>query len=76
MFVRQAMDFPGGKVGFSPEMRFISGSPQERVHCYRVLDDNGNIISGSDYVQVYLARSNPVPRHLGVQVFLCTLEKL
>ncbi|EXB40956.1 2-oxoisovalerate dehydrogenase subunit alpha [Morus notabilis] len=48
----QVLDFPGGKVKFSPEMRFIAESPVERVHCYRVLDDNGQIISGSNYVQV------------------------
>ncbi|KAL4601287.1 hypothetical protein ACB092_11G261300 [Castanea dentata] len=35
--------FPGGKVAFTPEMRFISESPVEQVHCYRVLDDNGQV---------------------------------
>ncbi|PON81550.1 Dehydrogenase, E1 component [Trema orientale] len=49
---QQVLDFPGGKVTFSPELRFISESPEERVHCYRVLDDNGQIITGSTYVQV------------------------
>ncbi|XP_062096228.1 2-oxoisovalerate dehydrogenase subunit alpha 2, mitochondrial-like [Humulus lupulus] len=49
---QQALDFPGGKVTFSPELKFISESPEERVHCYRVLDNNGQIISGSTYVQV------------------------
>ncbi|XP_015891118.3 2-oxoisovalerate dehydrogenase subunit alpha 2, mitochondrial [Ziziphus jujuba] len=48
----QVMDFPGGKIMFSPVMRFISESTQERVHCYQVLDDNGNPITGSNYVQV------------------------
>lgn len=48
----QVLDFPGGKVRFSPELRFISESPEERAHCYRVLDDDGLIITGSNYVQV------------------------
>ncbi|KAJ9704110.1 hypothetical protein PVL29_005412 [Vitis rotundifolia] len=37
----QLLDFPGGKVAFTSEMRFIPESPMERAHCYRVLDDNG-----------------------------------
>lgn len=50
----QVLDFPGGKVRFSPELSFISESHEERAHCYRVLDDDGLIITGSNYVQVYL----------------------
>ncbi|KAF3440606.1 hypothetical protein FNV43_RR18890 [Rhamnella rubrinervis] len=49
---QQVMDFPGGKVRFSPEMKFISESPEERVHCYQVLDENGKPITGSNYIQV------------------------
>lgn len=48
----QIMDFPGGKVTFSPDLRFISESAQERAHCYQVLDDNGNPIMDSNYEQV------------------------
>ncbi|KHN46960.1 2-oxoisovalerate dehydrogenase subunit alpha, mitochondrial [Glycine soja] len=48
----QVIDFPGGKVGFTSEMRFISESPEKRVPCYRVLDDNGEIVKYSNYVQV------------------------
>ncbi|XP_050241674.1 2-oxoisovalerate dehydrogenase subunit alpha 2, mitochondrial-like [Quercus robur] len=48
----QVLDFPGGKVAFTPEMRFISESPVERVHCYRVLDDNGQVIMSSKFKQV------------------------
>ncbi|BAT78736.1 hypothetical protein LR48_Vigan04g167900 [Vigna angularis] len=48
----QAIDFPGGKVGFTSEMRFISETAQKRVPCYRVLDDNGELVKYSNYVQV------------------------
>lgn len=48
----QVIDFPGGKVGFTHEMRFISESAQQRVPCYRVLDDNGELVKYSNYVQV------------------------
>ncbi|XP_059433265.1 2-oxoisovalerate dehydrogenase subunit alpha 2, mitochondrial-like [Corylus avellana] len=46
------LDFPGGKVSFTPEMRFISESPEERTRCYRVLDDEGQLIIGSNVIQV------------------------
>ncbi|ESW09502.1 hypothetical protein PHAVU_009G132900 [Phaseolus vulgaris] len=48
----QEIDFPGGKVGFTSEMRFISMSASKRVPCYRVLDDNGELVKDSNYVQV------------------------
>ncbi|KAJ4715352.1 2-oxoisovalerate dehydrogenase subunit alpha 2, mitochondrial-like [Melia azedarach] len=48
----QFLDFPGGKVAFTPEMRFISESSDERIPCYRVLDDNGQPIFGSSFVEV------------------------
>jgi 2-oxoisovalerate dehydrogenase E1 component alpha subunit len=41
------LDFPGGQVAFTPEMRFLSESPKERIPCYRVLDDDGQLIQGS-----------------------------
>ncbi|KAG0450141.1 hypothetical protein HPP92_026920 [Vanilla planifolia] len=47
----QVMDFPGGKVTFIPEMRFLSNS-DERIGCYRVLDDNGHVLSGSSFHEV------------------------
>ncbi|RVW86904.1 2-oxoisovalerate dehydrogenase subunit alpha 2, mitochondrial [Vitis vinifera] len=47
----QLLDFPGGKVAFTSEMRFIPESPMERAHCYRVLDDNGQP-NVSNFVQV------------------------
>lgn len=48
----QVMDYPGGKVAFTPEIQFISESNKERVPCYRVLDDNGQQITNSQFVQV------------------------
>lgn len=48
----KVLDFPGGKVRFSPKMTFISESPEERTQCYRVLDDSGQLILGSNLVQV------------------------
>ncbi|KAG5525168.1 hypothetical protein RHGRI_031746 [Rhododendron griersonianum] len=48
----QALDFPGGTVPFTPEMRFISEASRERIPCYQVLDDNGNLIMHSSFVQV------------------------
>ncbi|XP_014492264.2 2-oxoisovalerate dehydrogenase subunit alpha 2, mitochondrial isoform X2 [Vigna radiata var. radiata] len=48
----QGIDFPGGRVEFVPEMKFISESVKERVPCYRVLDDNGQPLVGHNFVQV------------------------
>ncbi|XP_044509903.1 2-oxoisovalerate dehydrogenase subunit alpha 1, mitochondrial-like [Mangifera indica] len=48
----QVLDFPGGKVSYTSEMRFISESPEKRIPCYRVLDDSGEIIHGSDVKEV------------------------
>ncbi|XP_054820518.1 2-oxoisovalerate dehydrogenase subunit alpha 2, mitochondrial isoform X1 [Prosopis cineraria] len=48
----QVLDFPGGSVKFTPEMRFIFESPEERTRCYRVLDDNGQPILGCNLDQV------------------------
>ncbi|KAF2616310.1 hypothetical protein F2Q70_00007235 [Brassica cretica] len=48
----QVMDFPGGKVSFTPQIHFISESNEERVPCYRVLDDNGQQLTNSRFVPV------------------------
>uniref|UniRef100_A0A5B6ZQJ7 Dehydrogenase E1 component domain-containing protein n=1 Tax=Davidia involucrata TaxID=16924 RepID=A0A5B6ZQJ7_DAVIN len=48
----QAMDFPGGRVTFTSEMKFISESPEKRIPCYRVLDDNGDALMDSRFEQV------------------------
>ncbi|KAF9612362.1 hypothetical protein IFM89_039080 [Coptis chinensis] len=49
---KQALDFPGGRVTFTSHLRFISESPEKRIHCYRVLDDNGQTIIGSNFQKV------------------------
>ncbi|OAY36110.1 2-oxoisovalerate dehydrogenase subunit alpha 2, mitochondrial [Manihot esculenta] len=48
----KVLDFPGGKVAFTPEMKFLSESPKERIPCYRVLDDNGQLLEHSNFVGV------------------------
>jgi 2-oxoisovalerate dehydrogenase E1 component alpha subunit len=50
----QALDFPGGKVAFTSEMNFIPESANERISCYRVLDDNGEPFVSNNFVQVSL----------------------
>ncbi|KAF6156873.1 hypothetical protein GIB67_000413, partial [Kingdonia uniflora] len=47
----QVLGFPGGPVMFSSEMKFISESPERRTDCYRVLDENGTIITDSTRFQ-------------------------
>ncbi|XP_051127286.1 2-oxoisovalerate dehydrogenase subunit alpha 2, mitochondrial-like [Andrographis paniculata] len=47
----QALNFPGGIVKFTPELKFLSEYPEERMHCYRVLGENGEIVS-SNFVQI------------------------
>lgn len=48
----QVIDFPGGKVGFTSEMRFISDTSHKRVPCYRVLDDDGQLMKHTNHVQI------------------------
>ncbi|KAL8481893.1 hypothetical protein ACS0TY_028147 [Phlomoides rotata] len=48
----QGLDFSGGRVTFTPQMQFISESSDQRIPCYRVLDDDGCLIEGSRYKQV------------------------
>ncbi|XP_021284599.1 2-oxoisovalerate dehydrogenase subunit alpha 1, mitochondrial-like isoform X2 [Herrania umbratica] len=48
----QALDFPGGKVSYTSEMKFILGCSDKRIPCYRVLDGDGEQIRGSDFQQV------------------------
>ncbi|XP_051139042.1 2-oxoisovalerate dehydrogenase subunit alpha 1, mitochondrial [Andrographis paniculata] len=49
---RQGVEFPGGRVPFTPQMRFIPESSNDRVPCYRVLDDDGYPIEGGLYEEV------------------------
>ncbi|KAH6765462.1 thiamine diphosphate-binding fold superfamily protein [Perilla frutescens var. hirtella] len=47
----QVLNFPGGVVKFTPELKFLSEIPEERIQCYRVLDDSGQLVS-SNFVQI------------------------
>ncbi|GLU00927.1 hypothetical protein SLE2022_182610 [Rubroshorea leprosula] len=48
----QALDFPGGKVTYTSEMKFIWENYEKRVPCYRVLDENGDQIMGSNFKEI------------------------
>lgn len=64
------MDFPGGKVAFTPEIHFISESNEERVPCYRVLDDNGQQLTNSRFI--------PVSKEIAVKMYsdMVTLQMM
>ncbi|KAJ4964618.1 hypothetical protein NE237_016467 [Protea cynaroides] len=48
----QVLDFPGGSVMLTSELRFISETPEKRIKCYRVLDDDGQLIMSSSFQEV------------------------
>ncbi|CAN7021751.1 unnamed protein product [Brassica rapa subsp. trilocularis] len=64
----QELDFPGGKVGYTSEMKFIPESSSRRIPCYRVLNEHGKIISDSDFI--------PVSEKLAVRMYeqMATLQ--
>jgi 2-oxoisovalerate dehydrogenase E1 component alpha subunit len=64
----QELDFPGGKVGYTSEMKFIPESSSRRIPCYRVLDEDGRIIPDSDFI--------PVSEKLAVRMYeqMATLQ--
>ncbi|XP_076919374.1 2-oxoisovalerate dehydrogenase subunit alpha 1, mitochondrial-like [Bidens hawaiensis] len=43
----RAMDFPGGEIAYTTQMKFLLGSSEKRVQCYRVLDEDGYLISSN-----------------------------
>ncbi|XP_071716282.1 2-oxoisovalerate dehydrogenase subunit alpha 2, mitochondrial-like [Rutidosis leptorrhynchoides] len=47
--VNQDINFPGGPVPFTHEMRFLPESSETRVPCYRVLDEDGYPFSSSQF---------------------------
>ncbi|KAI3826822.1 hypothetical protein L1987_00878 [Smallanthus sonchifolius] len=49
---QQVLDFPGGKVKFTQKLIFTSNSTEERVHCYRVLDDNGQPFTDAESLEI------------------------
>ncbi|GJV76884.1 2-oxoisovalerate dehydrogenase subunit alpha 2, mitochondrial-like protein [Tanacetum coccineum] len=50
--LQQELDFPGGKVKFTPHLKFISRTDEERVPCYRVLNKNGQPIIDIDSLKI------------------------
>ncbi|KAK9058288.1 hypothetical protein SSX86_023128 [Deinandra increscens subsp. villosa] len=50
--LEEELNFPGGKVKFTPERIFTSGSDNERTQCYRVLNENGQLIVDSDLFKI------------------------
>ncbi|CAH8361292.1 unnamed protein product [Eruca vesicaria subsp. sativa] len=64
----QELDFPGGKVGYTSEMKFIPESSSQRIPCYRVLNEHGRIISDTDFI--------PVSEKLAVRMYeqMATLQ--
>lgn len=71
LFLLQALELPEGKVKFTPKLRFISETADERECCYRVLDENGNRISSSNYVEVLYSPSALLP----IRSFCVLLDK-
>lgn len=52
----QDLDFPGGKIPLTSQMKFISEASEKRLPCYRVLNDDGSLISNSIHDQVCIVR--------------------
>ncbi|KAK4764161.1 hypothetical protein SAY87_013599 [Trapa incisa] len=48
----QKMDFPGGKIAFTSKMKFIPESLEERIHCYRVINEEGRPIAHSNLTEI------------------------
>ncbi|XP_059630602.1 2-oxoisovalerate dehydrogenase subunit alpha 1, mitochondrial-like isoform X2 [Cornus florida] len=60
----QAFDFPGGRITFTSEMGFMSDYPDKRIHCYRVLDDDGYPIMRNRVEQ--MSRETAVKMYTGM----------
>lgn len=48
---QQVLNFPGGMVKFTSDLKFMSEFQEERIRCYQVLDDCGQPVS-DDSVQI------------------------
>ncbi|KAJ0765567.1 putative 3-methyl-2-oxobutanoate dehydrogenase (2-methylpropanoyl-transferring) [Helianthus annuus] len=66
------MDLPGGKIAYTTDMKFLPGSSEERVKCYRVLDEDGYPIS-SDMLE-YMSKELALRVYSGM-VTLNTMDK-
>ncbi|KAM3375638.1 2-oxoisovalerate dehydrogenase subunit alpha 1, mitochondrial-like [Capsicum galapagoense] len=51
-YQNQDLNFPGGKVPLTSQMKFISEASHKRLPCYRVLNDDGSLISNTIHEQV------------------------
>ncbi|XP_076893341.1 2-oxoisovalerate dehydrogenase subunit alpha 2, mitochondrial-like [Bidens hawaiensis] len=49
---RQELHFPGGNVKFTSTRIFTSSSNEERAQCYRVLDENGELVIDNDSLKI------------------------
>lgn len=54
----QDLDFPGGKIPLTSQMKFISEASDKRLPCYRVLNEDGSLISNTINDQVYVTFQN------------------
>ncbi|XP_059299087.1 2-oxoisovalerate dehydrogenase subunit alpha 1, mitochondrial-like isoform X1 [Lycium ferocissimum] len=52
VYQNQDLDFPGGKIPLTSQMKFISEASDKRLPCYRVLNDDGSLISNSIHEQI------------------------
>lgn len=48
----KVLEFPGGKVKFTSQLSFIPDREEERIPCFRVLDDNGRPCMYNNFTQV------------------------
>ncbi|KAI4378816.1 hypothetical protein MLD38_016245 [Melastoma candidum] len=48
----RSLEFPGGKVTFVSSMNFLAEASAERVHCYRTLDESGQPLMSSKFLEV------------------------
>ena len=62
----QFHDFPGAKAGFTNKLEYVPEAPEEPVPCFRILDEYGRRIKGSDIPQVSRCYN-------GIEVFLVIL---
>ncbi|PWA85251.1 dehydrogenase, E1 component, Thiamine diphosphate-binding fold protein [Artemisia annua] len=68
----QDMDFPGGKISFTTTKSFLPGSSEERVPCYRVLDEEG--YSSSNILEHVISKEVALKMYSGM-VTLQTMDK-
>lgn len=74
----QDMNFPGGRVAFTSDMKFLSDSPNERIPCYRVLDDDGKLISTAAGTKFQDPHQEVVNQEVGMKMYrnMVTLQMM